>query len=37
MIDKREIGGITSDGMLCSERELGLTDDHSGILYYQKR
>jgi len=26
------IRGIKSDGMLCSERELGLSDEHQGIL-----
>ncbi len=28
----RDIGGIVSEGMLCSESEMGLGDDHDGIL-----
>ncbi|MCX5815506.1 MAG: phenylalanine--tRNA ligase subunit beta [Proteobacteria bacterium] len=31
VIEKKELSGVTSFGMLCSERELGLSDDHSGI------
>jgi len=31
LIEKKEIRGIESLGMLCSEKELGLSDNHSGI------
>ncbi|HSQ64773.1 MAG TPA: phenylalanine--tRNA ligase subunit beta [Polyangiaceae bacterium] len=33
-IGRRDIGGITSEGMLCSEAELGLTEDAEGILVF---
>ncbi len=31
-IGRRDIGGIVSEGMLCSESELGLSDESAGIL-----
>lgn len=31
-ISQRETYGRTSDGMICSSRELGLSDEHTGIL-----
>jgi phenylalanyl-tRNA synthetase beta chain len=31
-MERREIRGVTSDGMLCSPRELAISVDHSGIL-----
>ena len=32
IIKKATIRGVESSGMLCSERELGISDDHSGII-----
>lgn len=31
-VGKAKIRGVESIGMLCSERELGISDDHSGII-----
>jgi phenylalanyl-tRNA synthetase beta chain len=31
-VKKTKLRGVESSGMLCSERELGLSDDHSGIM-----
>ncbi|HEY8073173.1 MAG TPA: phenylalanine--tRNA ligase subunit beta, partial [Labilithrix sp.] len=36
VIAKRAIGGVESEGMLCSEDELGLGADHAGILVLAK-
>jgi phenylalanyl-tRNA synthetase beta chain len=36
-IKEAEIRGVKSRGMLCAEDELGLGDDHSGILILEKK
>lgn len=35
VLTSRKIGGIVSEGMLCSEAELGLADSSDGILTYE--
>lgn len=34
VLSRRDIGGVVSEGMLCSEAELGLADRSDGILTY---
>ena len=36
-ITARETYGRTSDGMICSARELGMGDDHTGILVMEEQ
>src|SRR5205814_9914197 len=35
-IGSKNLRGVDSEGMLCSARELGLSDDHSGLLELPK-
>ena len=32
VLEPAEIRGVRSEGMLCSERELGISEDHSGVM-----
>ncbi len=32
VLKSTKIRGVTSEGMLCSERELGISEDHSGVM-----
>ena len=32
VIKRAKLRGVQSDGMLCSQRELGLSDDHGGLM-----
>ncbi len=32
MIESGKLRGVVSDGMMCSERELGISDNHDGII-----